>query len=101
MSVAHNILAQLGGGRFLAMTGARNLTSRPDGLSMHLPRTLTKCNAVRITLTAMDDYIVEGLNIRGTTVTPIAYREGVYCDTLRDVFERMTGLKTSLGSMGQ
>jgi hypothetical protein len=27
--------------------------------------------------------------------------EGIYCDVLADVFRRMTGLETSLGTMGR
>lgn len=100
MTVANTILEQLGGNKFIAMTGARNLTGSDNSLSFRLPGAGGFCkqgiNAVKITLTAMDDYIVEALRIRGSKIAPVAYREGVYCDTLRETFETMTGLRTSL-----
>jgi hypothetical protein len=97
MQVANTILAQLGGNRFLAMTGARNLVGGDNRLTMKLPRTAgQRVNCVRITLTAMDDYIVEGLNIRGLNVKPVAFRQGVYAETLPEVFTSITGLYTRL-----
>ena len=57
--VAHNILAQLGGNRFVTMTGASNLTSREDGLSFKIgsnPKLHHAYHASRSP--AMDDYIV-------------------------------------------
>lgn len=96
MTIARNILSQLGGNRFLAMTGASNLTSRPDGLSFKIGQNASKITHVRVTLTAMDDYIVEFLKIRGTKVEPVAYAEGVYADTLAQVFTAKTGLAVSL-----
>lgn len=100
MTVAKTILEQLGGNRFIAMTGARNFVGSNNSLSFRLPGAGGFCkdsiNVVKITLTAMDDYIVEALRVRGSKVTPVAYREGIYCDTLRPTFEALTGLRTSL-----
>jgi hypothetical protein len=96
MSIANTILAQLGGRRFIAMTGARNLTSHGDGLAFRLPSNLTRCNAVRITLTAADDYRVEGFAVRGRTVRPLHVHHGIYDSNLRAAFEALTGLRASL-----
>lgn len=103
MQVANTILQQLGGGRFITMTGAKNFVGSANSLRFRLRggSFSNGINVVTITLTAMDDYIVEGLNVRGSNVKPVAYREGVYADTLRDVFTSMTGLQTSLGTMGR
>lgn len=94
--VAQTILNQLGGGRFIAMTGASNLTGRPDGLSFKIGRNSKKVTHVRITLTAMDDYTVEFLNVRGGSVKPVAFCEGVYDDNLQEVFTNETGMYTHL-----
>lgn len=105
-AVATEILRQLGGYRFTVMTGARDIVAHDEGRGgvwFKLPRGLAKdgINMVKITLTAMDDYIVETLKVRGLKVTPVGYRENVYSDTLRAVFTTLTGLDTSLGTMGR
>jgi hypothetical protein len=97
MQVAKTILEQLGGGRFLVMTGAKNLVGSHDALTMKLPSNLTKgrITHLRVTLTAADDYTVETFRIRGAQPVVKAGRaDGVYCDMLQDTFLSMTGLYT-------
>ena len=102
-NVAQTILAQLGGGKFLAMTGAKNLIAHESALSFKLPAGTSRdgSNYIKITLTAMDDYQIETLGVRGLKVTPKSFREGVYADNLQAVFTSVTGLDTSLGTMGR
>jgi hypothetical protein len=101
MQISRTILEQLGGRRFVVMTGAHNLIGSDAGLSFRLPSRFATdgSNAVRVTLTGMDDYIVETLNIRGTTVKPCSYREGVYAENLQQTFTALTGLDTTIGSI--
>lgn len=104
MDVANEILTQLGGGKFIAMTGANGFSAGRDGsLTFRLPSNFAKdgINWVRVTLTAMDDYTLTFLKVRGVKTTPVAEREGVYNDSLRAVFTSVTGLDTSLGTMGR
>ena len=105
MTVAKTILAQLGGNRFVAMTGARNLGGTEDSLSFRLPGSGGFCkngiNCVRIVLNSMDLYDVTYMRIRGTKVTVVEEVNGLYADMLRENFERVTGLATSLGTMGR
>jgi hypothetical protein len=96
MQVANTILQQLGGGRFIAMTGSKNFVGRENGLSFSVGRNDAGVNKVRVILTPADVYTVEAFRVRGTTVKLIGSREGVYCDNLRAVFETLTGLRTSL-----
>lgn len=97
MQVAQTILAQLGGNRFLVMTGARNLVGRPDGLSFKVGSNAKKVSHVRVTLEASDLYTVEFLSIRGTQAPrTLARRAGVYADSLQAVFTTETGLDTRL-----
>lgn len=102
LTVANNILAQLGGNRFIVMTGAKNIMGdqRPDGLgklSFRLPRYPgLKINHVEITLNAMDLYDVRFHQIKGRDVALLATHENVYAEDLRRIFERATGLRTSL-----
>lgn len=96
MQIAHTILDQLGGNKFLAMTGASNLLGRPDGLSFKVGRNDAKVTHVRVTLTPADEYRIEFINVRGRNVNPLATVEGVHADSLAQVFTRKTGLRVSL-----
>ena len=55
-TVARTILEQLGGNKFLAMTGAKNLGFSKDSLSMHLPKNMSKANRLTIKLEWDDTY---------------------------------------------
>jgi hypothetical protein len=100
MNVAKMILEQLGGHRFVAMTGAKNLLACDDGqtLQFHLPRGAKDgCNAVRITLAEDDTYTVRFFRVgRDYRLTDLAEVTMVYADSLRRVFTAHTGLDTSL-----
>jgi hypothetical protein len=101
-TVPQTILAQLGGNRFLAMTGAKHLTGGVQYLSMALPNARymkAKITHLRITLDPSDTYTVEALhcNMRGKNPIQTIVREcDVYCDNLRKTFTQLTGLETSL-----
>jgi hypothetical protein len=99
-TVAEIILQQLGGRRFITMTGARDFMGGPDFLSFRLPGPLGFCkqgiNHVKITLTPMDVYTVQFNRIRGTIMVPISTRQDVYAEDLEEVFTTETGLRTRL-----
>ncbi len=105
--VAKTILEQLGGRKFLMMTGAKHLMSHPDGaLSFKLP--IGKYNHCKIVLTEMDEYDVHFQKLTRQRRAPFALNcsreerhEGIYCDQLAQIFEKATGLRTSLGTMGR
>lgn len=96
--IATTILSQLGANRFRVMTGARDIFALPDGLAFSLPGNITKgrINRVKIRLTPSDTYTVEFLRVWGDSIKTVHVSEGIYCDMLLDVFERHTGLATSL-----
>lgn len=96
--IASTILAQLGGARFRAMTGARDFLAIERGLQFRLPSNFARdgINTVRITLDPSDTYTVRFLEVRGTDVTEHHETSGVYCDGLEDLFTRRTGLDTRL-----
>jgi hypothetical protein len=104
LAVANTILEQLGGGRFVAMTGAKNLTACDEGLRMKLPGTLTRdrINWLEVKLDPSDTYTLTFACERKPRGKAWAERtvietvDMVYCDQLRDVFEQVTGLVTSL-----
>lgn len=105
--VAKTILDQLGGARFVIMTGAKDFTAGKDGLgslTMRLPPCDFKkkiggkaITHVRVTLTPADVYKVEALNATRKACTTLVTADDVYCDMLQNTFFEITGLMTRLG----
>lgn len=99
-SIAHTILEQLGGSRFIAMTGARDLVRHDKALSFKLPRGLAtnKASHVKITLEPTDTYLVEFLryDARRLEMKPISRTSGAYADDLARLFTLETGFDTHL-----
>jgi hypothetical protein len=97
MQIANTILSQLGGHRFIAMTGAKNLLGGDNNLSFKIGRNACKVTHVRITLTPADLYDVEFFAIRGTHARKtLATVEGIYADQLAEVFIDHTGMAVAL-----
>lgn len=95
-TIAQTILTQLGGNRFLAMTGAKQLCDLGDGLQFALPRgAKNKANRVCIRL-AGDLYRVTFYSIRGVDVTERGAFEMIYGDRLAALFTEQTGFDTHL-----
>lgn len=98
-SIANTILQQLGGNKFIAMTGAKGLAGGSNSLQFHFPKGANKANICRITLQTSDTYMVEFWNYSARTLTTKnigAPVRDIYADQLRDVFTQHTGLATSL-----
>lgn len=105
--VAQTILQQLGGKRFVMMTGAKDFVAMHVGdnpaLRFKIPGNMTKggVNMVQISLNGGDLYDVEFFRVRktktrGTSVASVQVHNDIFCDMLEDVFERATGLYTRL-----
>lgn len=97
-AIADTILAQLGGSRFIVMTGSKNFMHDAEGaLSFHYPkRKGFKVSAVKIRLNAMDTYDVTFTDMRRNMTTETKEVPGVYFDQLQAVFTAETGLVTRL-----
>jgi hypothetical protein len=96
LTVANTILQQLGGNRFIAMTGARNLVGDKASLMFSIGRNSSKANKVRVTLMPSDTYKVEFFQYRNLDLKVLQVYEDVYVDNLRSIFTSYTGLDTSL-----
>lgn len=98
MQVATQILEQLGGHRFTAMTGAKQFVGSERALQFSIGRGATnKANKVRVTLATDDTYTIEFFNLRGVNYKPCGEPvERVYADRLQAVFTEATGLDTHL-----
>jgi len=97
-TIAAEILNQLGGGRFVAMTGAKMFAHDAGSLRFRLPSRFAAngINFVKVTLTAGDDYTVEYGKVWGLNYKTITTQTGVYGDTLRAAFTQATGLDCTL-----
>lgn len=99
MKVAETILEQLGGNKFLAMTGAHSLTKADDALTFKLPNGIAEhgINCVRVSLMrSADAYRVEFIKIKGTTVKKVFDLEHIGAASLKFSFEYTTGLRSNL-----
>jgi hypothetical protein len=95
-TIAQTILSQLGGNKFLVMTGAKDLLAGSNSLQFRLPKMGTnKINTVRITLLRDDSYRIEFWKIRGISTTFIGCFD-IMAEQLREVFEFNTGYFVSL-----
>lgn len=103
INVAGEILNQLGGHRFLVMTGARNLVSdtKNNALMFKIGRNKSKANYVKIRLNSMDTYDMLFARIHGAKYTELKEYEGLYGDQLQTVFTDYTGLYTRLEKGGK
>lgn len=110
--IANEILNQLGGNRFIVMTGAKNLVYDDNSLRFRIGKNASRANMVRITLNGLDLYDMEFIrytpgklivNHKTLTVTTreektevIKVFKDVYCDMLQELFTDVTGLYTRL-----
>lgn len=95
--IAATILTQLGGGKFIAMTGAKNICYGLDGwLEFRIGRNTSGANKVIIQLNSKDLYDVKFLRIHGAKITTKAQYDDVFGDQLQSIFTEATGLYTSL-----
>ena len=70
MKVAEKILEQLGGQKFIAMTGANHFVADGNTLRMALPKNASKANRLYITLDATDTYTNVYAPVRTTAGRP-------------------------------
>lgn len=96
--IAQGILKVLGGGRFVSMTGAKDFVWVERGLRMRLPSNLTRDRITHITVTLKgnDSYAIVAHKVRGVNVKEMARCDECYVEQLREAFEDMTGMVTSL-----
>lgn len=96
LSVAKEILNQLGGAKFIAMTGSKNFIGSEDALTMHLTKNKANAKYLRIELNANDTYtmIFRKAANKNYEYHIAAKFEDVYGDMLQDIFTSTTGLYT-------
>ena len=109
MTTATIILEQLGGNKFVAMTGSHHFVSDSDTLRMQLRRNRSGANRLFIMLDRGTDtytmrffyYRAGKINIKNGRFIQEVEREitqytGVYAEDLCRIFEAVTGMTTHL-----
>ena len=112
MSIASTILEQLGGNKFIAMTGCNHFVSDGNTLRMQIPRNAGKANRLWITLDGDDTYTMRffyyrqgGIRVDNnkmevkeipTIEKDIYVISGIYFDQLQEIFTEQTGMYTHL-----
>lgn len=89
------ILAQLGGSKFIAMTGAACYSDGPDRLVVKFKGSKV-ANIMYVTHNSLDLYDVKICKFKGLSVNPVKEFNNLYSDMLCKAFEDTTGLYTSL-----
>ena len=95
---AEMVLKQLGGNKFIAMTGAKEFVQHKNYIRFKLPSRFAKdgINFVKITLNSKDLYDMEFGKVRGLNYKVIKTESDVHGDMLKRVFKAVTGLDTHL-----
>lgn len=108
MTVAQIIYQQLGGNKFVVMTGSKNFLDDGNTLRMALAKNASKANRLWITLEADDTYTMrffrytaprystKTYTFSDEKITEVRTIKGVYCDMLQELFTEVTGLYTRL-----
>ena len=106
--IATTILEQLGGRKFVVMTGSSQFIAFDNGLTMKLTKNISKANRMTVTLNEMDLYdikfekvVAPRMNKKDYTFSTgstkmIAEFKDVYADQLRDIFTETTGMYCTL-----
>lgn len=96
---AGEILKQLGGNKFIAMTGAKNFgqSQKEKTISFKIGGGAKNgINHIRIKLNGMDTYDIDFIRIRGTKINVVHTQKHVYNDQLQQIFTQYTGMYTHL-----
>jgi hypothetical protein len=92
--VARTIQSQIGN-QALYMMGATNLGTSGNDLSFRIKGS-KRVNHISIALNSMDTYDMVFRKIWGTKITLVVEHNGVYCDMMKGLIEKETGLFLSL-----
>ncbi len=97
MEIANTILAQLGGNKFIVMTGSKNFIASKESLTMTLTKNKVKAKYLSVTLNSNDTYTMLFFSLnRNFERVSKSEKTGVYFDQLQSIFTEVTGLDTHL-----
>jgi hypothetical protein len=105
--IANTILSQLGGNKFIAMTGAKNFFTNGNDICFNIGKNISKANRIQIILEADDTYTMKFIKFTNGRFTKnfeyieakvdlLQEEKGIYNDMLQDIFTQYTGMDTHL-----
>ena len=96
-SQAKTLLRQLGGNKFIMMTGAKQMSIGKNGLTMKIGRNSKSITHVAIDLDRGKDlYTMKFIRVRKGIPKVVKKYDSIYADNLNNIFEKETGLYTRL-----
>jgi hypothetical protein len=97
LTIAKTILSQLGGNRFIAMTGAKNIVGSDKDLTFRIGRNRTQINIVKVTYNYGKDLYEMAFYYASTRgLKEVKKLDDLYAEDLQPVFTQVTGLYTHL-----
>jgi len=102
--VVETLLKQLGGNKFMVMTGSKVFDYGPNMLTLKLPTNKSKANYLDIVYhPGKDLYTMTFRRVfnRGLDSKRLVEYDDLYADQLQEVFTLATGMETSLGTLGR
>lgn len=93
---AQEILNQLGGNKFIAMTGATCYHDNNGKTLIAKFKGSRVANIMSVTLNETDTYDVRICKFKGLEIKEVKTVNGAYCEMLKPIFEQTTLLRTSL-----
>jgi stage III sporulation protein SpoIIIAA len=96
MTTTAQILNQLGGNKFIAMTGATCYSDNNGNTLVAKFKGSRIANIMYVTLNENDTYDVKICKYKNLDVKVIKAVTGAYAEMLKPLFETTTGLRTSL-----
>ena len=108
MTIQQIILEQLGGQKFIAMTGSKDFIGDKDTLRMSLAKNASKANRLWITYNPDDTYTMEffrytaprfnskTLEFSEAKTEKVKTYSHIYCDQLQELFTEVTHMYTRL-----
>lgn len=89
LDVAKTIYQQLGGGRFVAMTGAKMFVGDKNSLRFRIGKNMSKANTITIELRGDDTY---DMTFQRVTMPRISLKTGKYIEGKEDVIKKFSGI---------
>jgi len=90
------ILKQLGGQRFIAMTGAKNLVCDEKGITFKFMKNAIGAKWCTINLNSLDLYDMTFKSIKKNELIILKEINNLYDDMIESAFSNITGLATRL-----
>lgn len=99
--IVSTMMHQLGGTRFIAMTGSKpeykDISTNSPIICFKLSKNSSKCNYFKVQyMNGSDLYKIDFIKIRKENIDVLHTYDNIYSDQLQTIFTEVTGLYTTL-----